>query len=246
MGINLQVVMPYQKCVYSCPFCCARGKKHNYQFDNLYKTDYKEWQQRLIARCKQGDIDRVVITGEADPTQNYRFIEAVCETVPKNIPIELTTHNYNCEPMLANCYNRIHTVSYSITNSREYLNAWNWGINNCDYNIPMHRLVIILTDEFNFLTANNFNTMGFEQITFKTLQESDDEKVNEWIRQHKMDEVHLNNIREIVNKYNGNPSNCSIRLDESCQTATGRYEIFRSDGQCYGSWEAKLPITNKI
>ena len=148
--------------------------------------------------------------------------------------------------MLANCYNRIHTVSYSITNSREYLCAWGWGINNCDYNIPMHRLVIILTDEFNFLTADNFNTMGFEQITFKTLQESDDEKVNEWIRQHKMDEAHLNNIREIVNKYNGNPSNCSIRLDESCQTATGRYEIFRSDGQCYGSWEAKLPITNKI
>lgn len=246
MGINLQVVMPYQKCVYNCPFCCARGKKHNYQFDNLYKTDYKEWQQKLIARCKEGDIDRVVITGEADPTQNYRFIEAVCETVPKKIPIELTTHNYNCEPMLANCYNRIHTVSYSITNSREYLCAWGWGINNCDYNIPMHRLVIILTDDFNFLTADNFNTMGFEQITFKTLQESDDEKVNEWIRQHKMDEAHLNNIREIVNKYNGNPSNCSIRLDESCQTATGRYEIFRSDGQCYGSWEAKLPITNKI
>ena len=93
MGINLQVVMPYQKCVYNCPFCCARGKKHNYQFDNLYKTNYKEWQQKLIARCKQGDIDRVVITGEADPTQNYRFIEAVCETVPKKIPIELTTHN---------------------------------------------------------------------------------------------------------------------------------------------------------
>ena len=91
MGINLQVVMPYQKCVYSCPFCCARGKKHNYQFDNLYKTDYKEWQQKLIARCKKGDIDRVVITGEADPTQNYRFIEAVCETVPKEIPIDLTT-----------------------------------------------------------------------------------------------------------------------------------------------------------
>ena len=83
--------------------------------------------------------------------------------------------------------------------------------------------------------------MGFEQITFKTLQESDDEKVNEWIRQHKMDEAHLNNIREIVNKYNGNPY-CSIRLDESCQTATGRYEIFRSDGQCYDSWEAKSPI----
>ena len=54
MGINLQVVMPYQKCVYNCPFCCARGKKHNYQFDNLYKTNYKEWQQKLIARCKKG------------------------------------------------------------------------------------------------------------------------------------------------------------------------------------------------
>lgn len=96
-----------------------------------------------------------------------------------------------------------------------------------------------------FLTADNFNKMGFEQITFKTLQESDDEKVNEWIRQHKMDEQHLNNIREIVNKYNGNPY-CSIRLDESCQTATGRYEIFRSDGKRYASWEANIQLTNKI
>ena len=55
-----------------------------------------------------------------------------------------------------------------------------------------------------------------------------------------MSDEHVDIIREIVEKYNSN-SECSVRLDTSCQTAEGRYEIFRSDGNLYSSWEAFEP-----
>jgi hypothetical protein len=98
-------------------------------------------------------------------------------------------------------------------------------------------MVIFLTEEFEFLNVNNFNTMGFDQITFKTLQHGEDAGVNAWIDSNKMSEEGLAEIRKIVDKYNSHET-CSVRLDTSCQDATNRYEIFRSDGEVYDSWEA--------
>ena len=39
-----------------------------------------------------------------------------------------------------------------------------------------------------------------------------------------------------------NGSKFSIRLDTTCQNATGRYLIFRSDGMVYDSWESDKGI----
>jgi hypothetical protein len=55
-----------------------------------------------------------------------------------------------------------------------------------------------------------------------------------------MSEEGLTEIRKIVDKYNSHET-CSVRLDTSCQDATNRYEIFRSDGNVYDSWEAMAP-----
>ena len=88
--------------------------------------------------------------------------------------------------------------------------------------------------------------MGFDQVTFKTLQYGEDGVVNRWIFEHKMDDEHLKNIQAIVDKFNSNGS-VSVRLDTSCQTAEGRYEIFRCDGKIYPSWEAtEETITDDI
>ena len=40
--MNLQVSVPHQKCVYSCPMCVARSHKNEGIFENLYKTNKKE------------------------------------------------------------------------------------------------------------------------------------------------------------------------------------------------------------
>jgi hypothetical protein len=106
-------------------------------------------------------------------------------------------------------------------------------------------MVILLTEEFEFLNVNNFNTMGFDQITFKTLQHGEDAGVNAWIDSNKMSEEGLTEIRKIVDKYNSHET-CSVRLDTSCQDATNRYEIFRSDGNVYDSWEAMAPKGVKV
>ena len=155
----------------------------------------------------------------------------------KTPTIEFTTHNQKFDNALSSVSygHKIDVVTLSITNSREYLNAWRAPQKNAFFT-PTYRMVILLTKEFEFLTPENFNTMGFDQITFKILQHGEDPLVNSWIDANKMDLEHLELIKDIVDKFNS--SNCSVRLDTSCQDAEGRYEIFRPDGKIYKSWEA--------
>lgn len=242
--MNLQVSVPHQKCVYSCPCCIARGHKHQNTFDNLYKTDKRKWSAKLRDAIYDGEYTGIVITGECDPTQNMRYCDDVISVVDNldtrthKPTIEFTTHCQNINNVLSTIKNghKIDVITVSITNSREYLNAWRIPQKNAFFS-PIYRMVIFLTDEFDFLNVVNFNSMGFDQITFKTLQYGEDPKVNAWIDANNMDETSLMNIRAIVDKYNCD-SNCSVRLDTSCQDATNRYEIFRSDGNIYDSWEA--------
>jgi len=80
--------------------------------------------------------------------------------------------------------------------------------------------------------------MGYEQITFKVLQASGDPKTDKWIDENEM--KNFDNILEIVKKFNG--SDTSVRIDTNCQDSHGRYEIFRSDGLTYDTWDALEPI----
>lgn len=242
--MNLQISVPHQKCVYSCPMCVARSHANEGTFENLYKTNKKEWYNKLHQTIYDGDYNSIVLTGECDPTQDMAYCEDVISVIDDHSPtptVEFTTHNQKAVRTLLASYwgKKVDVVTLSVTNVREYLNAWRFPERNAFFS-PIYRMVILLTEEFEFLNVNNFNTMGFDQITFKTLQHGEDAGVNAWIDSNKMSEEDLVEIRKIVDKYNSHET-CSVRLDTSCQDATNRYEIFRSDGKVYDSWEAMYP-----
>ncbi len=229
--MNLQVCVPYEKCVFNCPMCVAKGHEHNYKFENVYANDKALYVERLIEVIVNEQIDNIIITGECDPTQNMRFVkEMIAFGKLYKTPTELQTHNYhiNTQELCG-----LNVLSYSITNVKAYLKSHRFAKIN-----GTNRLVILLTKEFSFLNKDNFDNMGFDQITFKTLQHGEDESINKWIDENKLED--LSNIYEIVDHYNG--TDISVRIDTSCQTAKGRYYVFRSDGKLYESWEADKPI----
>ena len=118
-------------------------------------------------------------------------------------------------------------MAYSITSVKDYLKAWQFR------KIPRtNRLVILLTKEFDFLTAENFNTFGFDQITFKVLQEGADLDNNKWVQENAMTD--LSNIYDIVNRFNGTQT--SVRVDTDCQNSIDRYIIYRENAKVYNQW----------
>jgi wyosine [tRNA(Phe)-imidazoG37] synthetase (radical SAM superfamily) len=232
--MNLQICAPYEPCVYNCPFCIARTHpQHNHQFDNLWVRDHDLYYNRLAKALDVCDPDCVVITGECDPTQNLAWVYDVIRIVRQNstAAIELQTHNLSLDKRT--CPGDIDVLAYSITNAREYLSSW-----RC-YKHPFakNRAVLILTKELDFLNKDNFSTMGFDQITFKALNQTENEPINKWIEKNNIADI--NNFYEIMNSRNG--SSVSIRVDTNCQQAAGRYYVFRSDGLVYNSWETNEP-----
>lgn len=239
--MNLQVCVPSEPCVFKCPMCVARDHLNCNSFKNIYFSDHRTWANNLAKAAK--GCEAVVITGDCDPTQNMQYVESVIDVLRNSNydgKIEFTTHNQKFEQSLAaKNIHHLDVVTLSVTNLREYLNAWTTIRRNLITSYT-YRMVILLTEEFSFLTPENFNTMGFDQVTFKVLQHGEDLEVNQWIEANKMDAYYIeHNIKEIVEKYNSG-SKCSVRLDTSCQKADGRYKIFRSDGLIYNSWE-ELP-----
>lgn len=228
--MNLQLCAPYEQCVYSCPMCVARGHNHKYKFDNLYADDAGAYFSALRGTLLAFDINTVVLTGECDPTQNGLWVIRCCQQLVKcrpDVRIELQTHNFNLKSYQVP--DEVEVLSYSITSVKDYLSAWKY-YKPCGVTT---RMVILLTEEFNFLTKDNFSPMGFDQVTFKVLQHGEDERVNRWVDANRMQ--NLDPIYGIMESRNG--GSVSVRVDTSCQTAAGRYIIFRSDGRIYESWE---------
>ena len=226
--MNLQVCIPYKKCPFNCPMCIATGRK---KFDDLYYNNKNEYLR--VLKEKVIEYKDIILTGDTDPTLDREWLEDVISAIREIAPtknIELQTRNYNLKS-----YNLdgLSTVNYSITCLSDYLKAWNFR------NIEgVNRLVILLTDEFEIFDTSTFNPMGFDQITFKVLQESADEGVNKYITRHKL--KNIDKIYKIMNKYNG--TDISVRVDENCQASENRYRIFRSDGKIYKNWSDTEPV----
>lgn len=223
--MNLQVCVPYEKCPFNCPMCIASNRKI---YENLYDKCEELYFNRLKKQI-ENNYDFYVITGQTEPTLNRKWLENTLKVL-KGQKVELQTKNYNLHN-----YNLegLSTLCYSITSVKDYIKAYSFR-----KIVGSNRLVILLTKDFDFLNIENFETFGFNQITFKVLQKTNDKKVNTWIEKNEMKD--FTKIYEIVNFYNGR--NVSVRIDTNCQDSHGRYRIFREDGQLYYNWEIETPL----
>lgn len=120
-----------------------------------------------------------------------RWARKVAEVAKScGVRTEIQTHNLS---MKMEQLDFVDVVSYSITNAREYLSSWQC-INNYHGN-AISRMVIILTKELNFLNRNNFCRMGFDQVTFKSLNYGEDEKINKWIDENT---IELDQFKDVL------------------------------------------------
>lgn len=221
--MNLQVVSPYRKCPFACPMCIA-ATDYQYPYEDLYKSNEADYILQL-RNALHGFSGDVIITGDTEPTLFMDWVKKVIAHAELcGRKTELQTKNYAVD---VSELKGLGTLAYSITNMKEYLR-----IPNLKTIKGNNRLVILLTKDFDCLDVGNFETYGFNQITFKCLQESDDPKTNEYIKANRIG--NMDKIYQIMNDLA--LRGVSVRIDENCMEAEDRYRIFRTDGKIYDKW----------
>ena len=232
---SLQVVTPYTKCMFNCPFCISKSQKHNNIFEDNYTKNHKLWENNLINTIKNDDeVKFVVITGNNEPMQSKECVKEIVKivkSVRNDIQVEIQTRYYPSDEV----YDLLDVVAYSISNPIMF--------NRIKPRGKIKRYVIILTDDFNNYKLEDILNMiqdEVTQITFKVLQDSDgvNPVIDEFIKNHSVENNTLNNLREEIKNYKGDKS---IFFDENCMASIGRYKIFREDGNIYPTWEASEP-----
>ena len=228
---SLQVVTPHLECIFNCPFCIAKGHKHNNTFKNNYELDFNTWKNSLIKTINDNtDLKYVVITGTNEPMQSKDCVKDIVDIVKKtrqDIQIEIQTHYYKQDDI----YNDIDVVAYSISDVRLLDKIKPMG--------KIQRYVLIMTDSYNGYTLNQILGLipsSVKQVTFKKLIDTNgvNKEVDKYISAHSIDSNTLDKLITDVNNYKGN---LSIRMDLDCMDCEGRYKIFREDGNLYSNWE---------
>ena len=225
--MNLQVSIPYQPCIFNCPFCIARNHLHGNNFENKWITDKLDFLTSYMNTIEKYRINSVILTGECDPTQNMEFLEDIILMTKPGISIEIQTKNYKADLSDLD----VDVIAYSVSTRKEYDLAKYFAI---DYKNKTVRATIILSKNFNL---DGLDFIGFDQVTFKTLQFGEDSKVNQWIIENNFNDY--DKLYQIIKE---NTSPCSIRVDTNCMDSIGRYLIFRCDGQVYRFWSDLAPI----
>ena len=161
---SLQVVTPHIECIFNCPFCIAKGHKHDNNFVNNYDNNFELWKNNLIKVINENkDLKCVVITGTNEPMQSRECVNDITQIVRntnKDIQVELQTRYYKQNDV----YNKLDVVAYSISN-----------VNLLNKIKPMgktQRYVLIMTDSYNGYTLNEILKLipnSVKQITFKRL-----------------------------------------------------------------------------
>lgn len=234
--MNLQILVPYQKCIFNCPFCISKTHRHKNRFKNLYNLDNKKWQLNLIEVLEEyKDINSVIITGTSEPLLNIECVMQMIDIIRKkrsDISIEIQTRYY----LKTSVSELVDVMAYSISDvnmlNKPYLTK------------RINRYVILLTNFFNNYSLNSLLSMipdRVKQITFKTLHDSDgyNKKIDRWIKHNMIDLKTMKKLEEEVLNYEGVKS---IRMDKNCMDAKDRYMIFREDGQIYLDWDQIEPI----
>lgn len=229
---SLQVVTPHIECIFNCPFCIAKGHKHDNNFVNNYDNNFELWKNNLIKVINENkDLKCVVITGTNEPMQSRECVNDITQIVRntnRDIQVELQTRYYKQNDV----YNKLDVVAYSISN-----------VNLLNKIKPMgktQRYVLIMTDSYNGYTLNEILKLipnSVKQITFKRLINTNgvNLEVDKYIDSYSINDNTLNKLIDDVNKYNGN---LSIRMDLDCMKCEGRYKIFREDGKVYDNWDS--------
>ena len=224
---SLQVLTPNKKCIFDCPFCIAKGHKHNNDFVNNYENNYLKWESNLIKILKENkDLKNIVITGTNDPMQDIKCIKDIVRITRKyrsDINIELQTRYYKYDKV----FDLIDVVAFSVSDYKL--------LKKVVKTKNITRIVVILTDNFNNKTLTDIIKQfdqRIEQLTFKIIQDSNgyNKKLDTWIYKHKANDETINNLKKQIINYNGN---ISIMFDETCMDSTNRYMVFREDGNLY-------------
>ena len=232
---SLQVVTPFIKCMFNCPFCITKAQEHHNIFDNNYTNDHLRWESNLIDTITNDEeLKYVVITGNNEPMQSKDCVRDIINIVRKtreDIQIEIQTRYYPEDEV----YDLLDVVAYSISNPHMIKRIVPRG--------KIKRYVIILTDDFNNYRLSDLLELipeDVSQLTFKVLQDSDgvNPELDEYIKNHSIDAKSLYALQEDIKNYNGS---MSIMFDENCMDSIGRYKIFREDGNIYSTWEASEP-----
>ena len=229
---SLQVLTPKRECIFNCPFCISKTHVHDNMFENNYENNYELWENNFIKILKNyEDLKTIVITGTNEPMQDICCIEKIIEIVREHrsdIKIELQTRYY----IKNQIYKKLDIVAFSIDKFNVIKK-----IDTTDINA---RFVILLTDDFNqkslYDIIDLINNKDV-QITFKSLHYGENNnKITNWIKNHKIDSATLDKLRTEINNYRGI---LSIRIDENCMDSKGRYMVFREDGNLYLDFYSK-------
>lgn len=179
---SLSIVVPTNKCINNCKFCCAHMEKENYKnqmdenlpFYDLYQEDYLN----RLEFARDNGCNTVILTGNGEPQQNRSFLQKfgtlnkMLEKPFRNIEMQTTgvLLDENYLRFLRN-HVKVSTISLSISSLNNEKNAEYNGtrkdimididklcklIKKYDFNL---RVSINLTDEFNYF-LNNYSKIG--------------------------------------------------------------------------------------
>lgn len=241
--LSLQLCMPYEPCIFNCPYCISRGRKHEHNFRNIYKTQPHKFFERLEKAYIKNQYKSIVITGEADPSQNVEFVKKSIRHLSRireqhNIKttFEIQTKNLSQAWLFVD----FDVIAFSIDNLKDYQKLLtNLEMIQTFKKNTVIRPTIILSNKW---TKKDLKVLlkgaaKFKQLTFKTLQLGENELVNQWILASPF--LHEEWLDSKINKLK-KKIETSIFYDKDCLNTTGRYEIFRSDGFIYENWETVI------
>lgn len=214
--MNLQLVSPYVKCPFACPFCVAAISDKSPYCDDVYTANKDEYLRRLIMIINEHNIETVVITGDTEPTLFPEWLEEVLSVLTQmDVKIEIQTRNYKFKGD-----NRYDVVAYSFDKAPEKI---------IQSNGKQTRAVFINNKNLNLTTVLAYKANSQHQVTFKQMQKtaygipSIDKYIDKVYKPiHDLDRIYLAESR--------------IHYDENCMASEGRYIIYRCDGNIYQTW----------
>lgn len=216
--MNLQLVSPYTKCPFRCPFCVAAINDNSPYSDNFYKGNTMEYLAKLIDIIKVYNIQTVVITGDTEPTLFPDWLELVTSALRQtSVKIEIQTRNYKFKGDRRS----YDVVAYSFDKVPE---------REIKSRAKTTRAVFINNKRLNLDAVINYRKRTNQQVTVKQMQKTayGIQSIDQYI-DSVYNSLSINDVSLL--KYN------HVRYDENCMDSKNRYVIFRCDGEVYQTWD---------